>query len=131
MWQSTYLAMAGRETCCSRCSRRPSRAKCEERWTTSRYTCGEIRSDRVEIAVVQKGIGDEDLRSHLIMHAARFSSSCSEHLSCSVPADVSVVYKTSNDKDYEPSANHDADEICCYCRRKRHRKQDRWTMVSP
>ena len=36
-------------------------------------TCGEILSDRVKIAVVQKGIED-DLRRHLLMHAARVST---------------------------------------------------------
>ena len=32
-------------------------------------TCDEILSDRVKIAVVRKGVEDEDLRRHLPMHA--------------------------------------------------------------
>ena len=34
-------------------------------------TCREVLSDRVKIAVVQKGIEDDNLRRHLLMHAAR------------------------------------------------------------
>ena len=37
-------------------------------------TCEEVLSDHVKIAVVQKGIEDDDLRRHLLMHAARFST---------------------------------------------------------
>ena len=37
-------------------------------------TCGKVLSDRVKIAVVQKGIEDDHLRRHLLMHAARFST---------------------------------------------------------
>ena len=37
-------------------------------------TCGEVLSDRVKIAVVQKGIEDDDLRRHLLMHAARLTT---------------------------------------------------------
>ena len=36
-------------------------------------TCGEVLSDGVKIAVVQKGMGDDGLRRHLLMHAARLS----------------------------------------------------------
>ena len=34
----------------------------------------EVLSDRIKIAVVQKGLEDEDLRRHLLMHAARLNS---------------------------------------------------------
>ena len=37
-------------------------------------TCGDFLSDRVAIAVVLKGIEDDDLRRHLLMHAARLST---------------------------------------------------------
>ena len=33
-------------------------------------SCNDVLSDRVKIAVVQKGIEDDDLRRHLLMHAA-------------------------------------------------------------
>ena len=35
--------------------------------------CNEV-SDRVKIAVVQKGIEDENLRRHVLMHVSRFST---------------------------------------------------------
>ena len=52
------------------------RSLCEFEVKIRRYerTCGEVLSDRVKIAVVQKGIEDDDLRRHLLMHAARFSA---------------------------------------------------------
>ena len=34
----------------------------------------EVLSDRVKIAVVQKGIEDEDLRRHVLLHASRLST---------------------------------------------------------
>ena len=37
-------------------------------------SCNEVLSDRVKIAVVQKGIEDEDLRRHVLMHASCFST---------------------------------------------------------
>ena len=37
-------------------------------------SCDEVLSDRVKIAVVQKGIEDEDLRRHVLVHASRFST---------------------------------------------------------
>ena len=37
-------------------------------------SCNEVLSDRVKIAVVQKGIEDEDLRRHVLMHASRLST---------------------------------------------------------
>ena len=37
-------------------------------------TCGEIRSDRLKIAGVQKRTENEGLRRHLLMHASRLSS---------------------------------------------------------
>ena len=37
-------------------------------------TRGEVLSDRVKITSVQRGIEDEDLRRHLLMHATRLST---------------------------------------------------------
>ena len=37
-------------------------------------SCNDVLSDRVKIAVVQKGIEDDDLRRHLLMHAARLET---------------------------------------------------------
>ena len=70
-------------------------------------TCGEVLSDRVKIAVVQKGIEDDDLRRHLLMHAARRSTCplvreeirrsiiimARDTLTGLAPMDVSAVYK--------------------------------------
>ena len=68
-------------------------------------TCGEILSDRVKIAVVHKGNEDEDLRRHLLMHAARRSTyhfvreeirsiiMARDTLTGPVPMYVSAVYK--------------------------------------
>ena len=68
-------------------------------------TCGEVLSDRVKIAVVQKGIEDDDLRRHLLMHAARLSTyllvreeirsiiMARDTLTDPAPMDVSAVYK--------------------------------------
>ena len=68
-------------------------------------TCGEVLSDRVKIAVVQKGIEGDDLRRHLLMHAARLSTflfvreeirsifMARDTLTGPAPMDVSAVYK--------------------------------------
>ena len=37
-------------------------------------SCNEVLSHRVKIAVVQKGIEDDDLRRHLLMHDARLTA---------------------------------------------------------
>ena len=37
-------------------------------------SCREVLSDRVKITVVQKGLEDDDLRHHLLMHASRLST---------------------------------------------------------
>ena len=58
----------------------------------------------MKIAVVQQDIGDEDLRRHVLMHAARFSSktlvqeevqsiSMARDMSGPAPMDVSAVYE--------------------------------------
>ena len=122
---------------------------------TRRYerTSGEILSDRVKIAVVQKGIEDEDLRRHMLMHASRLSTyllvreeirsiiMAREPPNGPTPMDVSAVYKgkgkkgkgkkgkskgKSDDKDKEkdPAATSDVEMICYYCHRKGHRKRD-------
>ena len=68
-------------------------------------TCGEVLSDRVKIAFVQMGIEDDDLRRHLLMHAARLSTYplVREEIRCIImardtltglaPIDVSAVYR--------------------------------------
>ena len=68
-------------------------------------TCGEVLSDRVKIAVVQKAIEDDDLRRHLLMHAARPSTYplvrqeirstiiARDTLTSPAPMDVNSVYK--------------------------------------
>ena len=68
-------------------------------------TCGDFLSDRVAIAVVLKGIEDDDLRRHLLMHAARLSTHplvreemrsiimARDTLTGPAPMDVSAVYK--------------------------------------
>ena len=103
-------------------------------------SCNEVLSDRVKIAVVQKGIEDEDLRRHVFMHASRLSTyplvreeirsiiMARETLNGPTPMDVSAVYKgkgkgkmgkgkskgKSDDKGKEkdPTANPDAEMIC-------------------
>ena len=117
-------------------------------------TCGDALSDRVKIAVVQKGLEDEDLRRHLLMHAARLTTyplvreeirdiiMARDTLSGPTPMDVGAVYKGKGkgkskgkkgkgkgkvkDKDTEkdPVANPDAGVICYHCHRKGHRKRD-------
>ena len=68
-------------------------------------SCNEVLSDRVKIAVVQKGIEDEDLRRHVLMHASRLSTyplvregirsiiMARETLNGPTPMDVSAIYK--------------------------------------
>ena len=111
-------------------------------------SCNEVLSDRVKIAVVQKGIEDEDLRRHVLMHASRLSTCplvreeirsiimARETLNGPTPMDVSAVYKGKKDKEKgkgksddkgkekDPAANPDAEIICYYCHRKGHRKRD-------
>ena len=66
--------------------------------------CGEVLSDHVKIDVAQKGIEDEDLRRHLLMHASRLSTHlvrkeirsiimARDTLFGPTPMDVSAVYK--------------------------------------
>ena len=102
-------------------------------------TCGELLSDRVKIAVVQKGIEEDDLRRHLLMHAARLSTyplvreeirsiiMARETLTGPAPMDVSAVYKgkgknNEKDKEKDPATNPDAEMICCCCHPKGRRK---------
>ena len=113
-------------------------------------TCGEVLSDRVKNAVVQKGSEDDDLRRHLLMHAARLSTyplvrenirsiiMTRDTLTGPAPMDVSAVYKGKGkgkgkkgkdkgkikDKEKDPATNPDAEMICYYCHRKFHRKRD-------
>ena len=74
-------------------------------------SCNEVLSDRVKIAVVQKGIEDEDLRRHVLMHASRPSTYplvreeirsiiiAHETLNGPTPMDVSAVYKDKKGKE--------------------------------
>ena len=74
-------------------------------------SCNEVLSDRVKIAVVQKGIEDEDLRRHVLMHASRLSTyplvreeirsiiMARETLNGPTPMDVSAVYKGKKGKE--------------------------------
>ena len=69
------------------------------------------QSDRVKIAVVQKGIEDEDLRRHVLMHASRLSTyplvreeirsiiMVRETLNGPTPMDDSAVYKGKKGKE--------------------------------
>ena len=74
-------------------------------------SCNEVLPDRVKIAVVQKGIEDEDLRRHVLMHASRLST-CPlvreeirsiimprETLNGPTPMDVSAIYKGKKGKE--------------------------------
>ena len=92
-------------------------------------SCNEVLSDRVKIAVVQKGIEDEDLRRHVLMHASRLSTypllreeirsiiMALETLNGPTPMDVSAIYKGKKGKDKsddkgkekDPAANPDAE----------------------
>ena len=103
----------------------------------------------MKIAVVQKGIEDEDLRRHTLMHAARLSTypfvreeirsivMARDTLAGPAPMDVSAVYQgkgkgkgrkgkgkgkgkdKDKNKEKDPAANPDAEMICYYCHRKR------------
>ena len=107
-------------------------------------------SDRVNIAVVQKGLEDDDLRRHLLMHASRLSTYplVREELSSIImgrdtltgpaPMDIGAIHKgkgkgkgkkgkgtgKGKDKKKDPTTNPDAEMICYYCHRKGHRKRD-------
>ena len=104
-------------------------------------SCNEVLSDRVKIAVVQKGIEDEDLRRQRSIIMAR------ETLNGPTPMDVSAIYKGKKGKENckskgkkgkgkskgkiddkvkekDPTATPDAEIICYYCHRKGHRKRD-------
>ena len=93
-------------------------------------SCNEVLSDRMKIAVVQKGIEDEDLRRQRSIIMAR------ETLNGPTPMDVSAIYKgkkgkgkskgkiDEKGKEKDPTANPDAEIICYYCHRKGHRKRD-------
>ena len=93
-------------------------------------TCGEVLSDRVKVAVVLKGVEDDDLRRHLLMHAARLSAfsfvreeirsiiMAREALTGPAPMDVSAVCKgkgkgkgenKEKDKERDPATNLDAE----------------------
>ena len=73
--------LAGKHLCCSRFL--PRTFKGDVRGSLDEFevkirryerSCNKILSDRVKIAVVQKGIEDEDLRRHVLMHASRLST---------------------------------------------------------
>ena len=103
------LATASRERrhCCSRSLHRHlmvrvrgSLDEFEVKIRRFECACGEILSDRVKIAVVHKGIEDEDLRCHSFLHAARLwtypfvrEEVRSITLTGPVPMDDSAVYK--------------------------------------
>ena len=96
----------------------------------------------MKIAVVQKGIEDEDLRRHVLMHTSRLSTCplvreeirsiimARETLNGPTPMDVSAIYKGKKDKEKgkgksddkekekDPAANPDAEIICYYCHRR-------------
>ena len=107
--------------------------------------CWEVLSDRVKIAVAQKGIEDDDLRRHLLMHAARLSTyplvreeirsiiTARDTLTGRVPMDVSAVCKgkgkgkgkkKEKDKEKDPVASSDAEMICYHSLRTTHRTRD-------
>ena len=97
--------------------------------------------DRAKTAAGQKGTEDDDLRRHLLVHAARLSTyplvreeirsiiMARDTLTGLAPMDVSAVYKgkgkgKEKDEEKNPATNPDA-EVICYCsHRKRHRKRD-------
>ena len=74
-------------------------------------SCNEVLSDRVKIAVVQKGIEDEDLRRHVLMHASRLLTyllvreetrsiiMARETLNGPTPMDVSAIYRGKKGKE--------------------------------
>ena len=107
-------------------------------------TCGEVLSDRVKIAVVQKGI--EKMTSDATCSCV--PSACQRILLCErrseasswpvtltgpAPMDVSAVCEgkgknkckgkhMEKDKEKDPATNPDAEMICFCCHRKGHRK---------
>ena len=74
-------------------------------------SCNEVLSDRVKIAVVQKGIEDDDLRRHVLVRASRLSTyllvreeirsiiMARGTLNGPTPMDVSAVYKDKKGKE--------------------------------
>ena len=114
-------------------------------------TCNEVLSDRVKIAVVQKGIEDEDLRCQVLMQASRLSTyplvreeirsiiTARETLNGPTLMDVSAVYKGKEGKEKgkgkgkkgkgkrargRTTTTGRRTMICYYCHRKGHRKRD-------
>ena len=121
---------------------------------TRRYerSCKEVLSDRVKIAVVQKGLEDDDLIRHLLMHASRLSTyplvreelrsitKARDTPTGPVPMDIGAVHKgkgkgkgkkgkgkskgKGSNKKKDPATNPDAKVVCYHCHRKGHRKKD-------
>ena len=108
---------------------------------TYERSCREVLSDRVKIAVVQKGLEDDDLRRHLLMHAARLPTyphvreelrsimMSRDTLTGPAPMDIGANHKgkgkgKGNNKEKDPVTNPDAEVIFYYFHRKGHRKQD-------
>ena len=117
-------------------------------------SCREVLSDRVKIAVAQKGLEDDDLRRHLLMHASRLSTyplgreeirsiiMARDTLSGPARMDIGAIHKgkgkgkskekkgkgkskgKGKNKDKDPTTNPDVEMICYYCHRKNHRKRD-------
>ena len=114
-------------------------------------SCKEVLSDRVKIAVVQKGLEDDDLIRHLLMHASRLSTyplvredlksitKARDTPTGPVPMDIGAVHKgkgkgkgkkgkgKSKGKGKgkkDPATNPDAEVVCYHCHRKGHRKKD-------
>ena len=56
-----------------KCDVRGSLDELEAKLRRHERTCEDVMSDRVKIAFVQKGLEDDDLRRHLLTHAARLS----------------------------------------------------------
>ena len=108
-------------------------------------SCGEVLFDRVKIAVVQKGIEDDDLRRHLLVHASRLTTYPLMHeeirsiimardtLTGPVPMDIGAVYKgkgkgkgkdkgknKEKDKENDLATNPDAEVVCHHCHWKGH-----------
>ena len=106
---------------------------------------GKSQSDRVRIAFVMNGIEDDDLRRHLLVHAARLSTyplvreeirsiiMAHDTLTGTGPMDVSAVYKgkgkgkgqgkkgkgkgmnKEKDKEKDPAKNPGEEMICYHC----------------
>ena len=111
-------------------------------------SCREILSDRVKIAVVQKGLEDDDLRRHLLMHASRLATyplvreeirsiiMAHETMTGPVLMDIGAVHKgkgkgkgkgkkgKGKGKEKDPAMNPGAEVVSYYCHWKGHRKRD-------